>query len=98
MRSVQKMNEKIARRMRLLKPFRRIRAFFGYFWLPCPICGENFGGFEWGETLYDSWSSGTGVCPACGEEALRRNKLYFENNSAPPVYVYENAVEVRKGR
>lgn len=20
---------------------------FGYFWLPCPLCGEYFGGHEW---------------------------------------------------
>ncbi len=19
----------------------------GYFWLPCPLCGEHFGGHEW---------------------------------------------------
>ena len=23
----------------------------GKFWLPCPICGEPFAGFEWAETL-----------------------------------------------
>jgi len=21
--------------------------FFGYFWLPCPLCGQMFGGHEW---------------------------------------------------
>lgn len=32
--------------MRLLN---RIYAFlFGYFWLPCPLCGEMFGGHEAG--------------------------------------------------
>lgn len=29
--------------------FRKLRAtLLGYFWLPCPICKEMFGGFEIG--------------------------------------------------
>jgi len=24
---------------------------FGYFWLPCPNCGREFGGFECGDTV-----------------------------------------------
>lgn len=32
---------------------KKIRAYLGgYFWLPCPICGEEFGGFECGEQSY----------------------------------------------
>lgn len=48
--------------------------FFGYFWLPCPLCGEMFAGFEWKN--YDGKLSiipdGTGrqgayagICPNC---------------------------------
>lgn len=43
------------------------------FWLPCPLCGEMFGGHEWRD--YDGKSSiikdpvqrnsGVGICPAC---------------------------------
>jgi C4-type Zn-finger protein len=33
--------------MRLFRFFNRLYAFtHGYFWLPCPICGEEFGGHE----------------------------------------------------
>ena len=46
----------------------------GYFWLPCPLCGQMFGGHEWGDI--DGKSStipdGTGrpgawraICPNC---------------------------------
>jgi hypothetical protein len=46
----------------------------GYFWLPCPICGENFGGHEWGdESLYIGGGSGWGVCANCGDEARERS-------------------------
>lgn len=45
----------------------------GYFWLPCPLCGEYFGGHEW------RWRDGKasipdpagqpyrsiGICPSC---------------------------------
>ena len=66
--------------MRLPKFIRHAIAFFcGYFWLPCPICGKMFGGFECGETLYQSWSRGSMVCKKaeCGEEAGRRNDVLF---------------------
>lgn len=50
----------------------------GYFWLPCPICGEYFGGHEWRDpraVLYDDGGGrGTGVCAKCIPEAQRRNK------------------------
>lgn len=46
----------------------------GYFWLPCPLCGREFGGHEWEDI--DGLSSaiytdptqpniGTGICPVC---------------------------------
>jgi hypothetical protein len=40
----------------------------GYFWLPCPICGQMFGGHEWGsehQTLMLDASRGVAVCPDC---------------------------------
>jgi len=47
----------------------------GYFWEPCPICGKNFGGHEWGDTsLATTPHSGVGVCPKCIPEAKRRNE------------------------
>jgi hypothetical protein len=55
----------------------------GYFWLPCPICGEPFAGFEWGhdddQTLMQTLHSGKGVCPkaACKSETRRRNEELY---------------------
>lgn len=57
----------------------------GYFWLPCPICGEMMAGFEddGGAWMYGpvEWMAngigtqdGTGVCRRCGPEARRRNE------------------------
>ncbi len=54
----------------------RLHAFlFGYFWLPCDVCGRPFSGWEWGNdghTVYESleWNGttgfqrGHGVCSA----------------------------------
>jgi formylmethanofuran dehydrogenase subunit E len=50
----------------------------GYFWLPCDICGEPFGGHEpQSGTLMDSPSSGKMVCANCAEEAAKRNIARF---------------------
>lgn len=44
-----------------------------YFWIPCPVCGEPFGGHEWADVdglpsavpepdqAHMSW----GICPTC---------------------------------
>jgi len=51
----------------------RIRAFVcGYYWLPCPNCGQMYGGHEMGGgTLYHeggpTWAKGTCLCPDCPE-------------------------------
>lgn len=45
----------------------------GYFWLPCPICGEHFGGHEGGKESVPSDRPYIGrvVCnkPECNEKA-----------------------------
>lgn len=55
----------------------------GYFWLPCPICGECFSGAEW--ATHEKYSSipkddqsACGVCPksSCMAEAKRRTLRY----------------------
>jgi hypothetical protein len=48
-------------------------SIFGYFWIPCPLCGKEFGGQEW--KSYDGKSdsipskknigAGEGICPDC---------------------------------
>lgn len=54
--------------------FHRLYAHLNlYFWAPCPLCGKNFGGHEWGTSLSQGGYSGIGVCPACAEEAKEMN-------------------------
>jgi hypothetical protein len=50
---------------------------FAYFWLPCPICEEMFGGHEARWALMDTLSSGHAVCPNCVEGANERNEEKF---------------------
>lgn len=43
----------------------------GWFWLPCPLCGMQFGGHEWlsGDSAVrlatDPEGQQTGICPPC---------------------------------
>jgi len=55
----------------------------GYFWLPCPICGEDFAGFECGPGLMRPDGTGQCVCgkPQCVEFAEFHNKNLFERNA-----------------
>lgn len=47
----------------------------GYFWLPCPLCGQEFGGHEWEKESNgkktaiktDEPAIGKGICPDCVE-------------------------------
>jgi hypothetical protein len=51
----------------------------GYFWLPCPVCGEKFGGHEANLALKTSLYRNQLVCPrpACKDVAIeeRRRRL-----------------------
>ena len=50
-----------------------------YFWLPCPVCGENFGGFECGdEALMETRSKGWCVCSkaACVAAAVASRQAH----------------------
>jgi len=47
---------------------------FGYFWLPCPVCGNYFGGQEWRDVdghdaaipdPEEGPGYGRGICPNC---------------------------------
>ena len=54
---------------------------WGYFWLPCPLCGRKFGGHERGGSLYCGYGTSVGVCPDCSDEAKRRNAEYFTSEA-----------------
>lgn len=53
----------------------RFRAWFGgYFWIPCPLCNQMFGGHEWRDYDGNPMSiphpdgvpgHGIGICPDC---------------------------------
>ncbi len=40
----------------------------GYFWLPCPRCGQMFGGHEMGGTDWQITGNGKATCWRCPEE------------------------------
>jgi hypothetical protein len=42
---------------------------FGYFWLPCPLCGQYFGGHEWTSRTAHT-KDGKGICPDCDKKGL----------------------------
>lgn len=49
----------------------------GYFWLPCPVCGKEFGGHEhvWTVPLIDEDGHAMGVCShECGIKAQSINE------------------------
>ena len=70
--------------MNILRFFNKIYAIiFGYFWLPCPICGEYFGGHEESGTLYISYIEGESTCKNCKNKAEEVNK---KNNYFIPKY------------
>lgn len=48
----------------------------GFFWIPCPLCGREFGGHEWEDVdgkcstipVGGSSTKGTAICPTCTRE------------------------------
>jgi ribosomal protein S19 len=80
--------------MKLFRFLNRLYAFtHGYFWLPCPICGEEFGGHEvtGSVPLYHEDSSFYRcrlICPSCtafrqqvSEVLLIHNGITYESIS-----------------
>lgn len=68
---------------------------FGYFWLPCPICGQEFGGHEWGSGAagipkdgHGTWYGGTstGVCPDCAPTVIIIRRL-IQMGKFDPSYI-----------
>ena len=46
---------------------------FGYFWLPCPLCGQMFGGHEWkrGHLIRITQYNSKGICKDCGDMIIK---------------------------
>jgi hypothetical protein len=67
---------------------RVIAAVGGYFWLPCPICREMFGGHEWRD--YDGHQSYVlndgAICPGCTRAGRGCESL---TTAAPIVHLHD---------
>lgn len=50
---------------------RAYAAALGFFWLPCPLCGREFGGHQSGKDIPDPTDPPLyiSVCPPCSREA-----------------------------
>lgn len=63
-----------------LKPARKALAkLLGYFFLPCPLCGLEFAGYEWkdGASIYPNGDgSGQGICPPCSHEGKAQQAFW----------------------
>lgn len=89
--------DKIRRRMRLRRVWRRFAAVAGgYFWLPCPRCGTEFGGQEWADLgrfqltteMTESSRTSQGVCTACEVELGQMGRPLCERHGHTPLPVW----------
>lgn len=68
--------------LEVLKPVRKTLAgSLGYFFVPCPLCGLEFAGYEWlaGASIYpDGVGSGQGICPPCFHEGKAQEPFWAE--------------------
>lgn len=57
---------------------------FGYFWIPCPLCSELFGGHEWGgdnyeyDSIYECGGKWKGICRKCASTNKERYEREWE--------------------
>lgn len=61
--------------------------FFGYFWLPCSLCGRWRGGHEKSGHFIVSWFEGKSVCENCIGRATLLNQDFLVKNPLPPYYM-----------
>jgi hypothetical protein len=60
----------------------------GYYWLPCPICGEPHGGHEKNNgDWYQGQGGGFVVCANCAAEGLIRSSFSIERDRVIGVQV-----------
>ena len=81
-------------RSRVSRLWAHLGAYFGeYFWLPCPVCGEHFGGQEvGGGTLLRGPGHGSRTCPRCPGYWLRTERGLVE---IEPHLTREGTAELR---
>lgn len=72
--------------MKLPRFLHCIYAFcFGYFWLPCSICGRYFGGHERSVTWMHNLGMGESVCEKHEDLARKHNEELYKN--LPPIRI-----------
>jgi len=85
--------------MKLPRKLHKLYAnLFGYFWLPCPICGCKFGGHEWNSD-YCLWMTdghGTGVCDECGKYLLKIERKYENLREYYPMWKGNTQIDIPK--
>ena len=72
----------------MIRYFHKLWAKFnGYFWMPCPVCGRNFGGHESSEYAVNyRWHQGYVkadlVCrsPACRTKAEKQHTEFYRES------------------
>jgi hypothetical protein len=53
---------------------RLVADWLGYYWLPCPLCGAEFGGHEHGESIPDPARPPHGGIAICSRCTITRNR------------------------
>ena len=67
---------------------------FGYFWLPCPICGRMFGGHEkHGDPsllleVDGNFCRSKCICKHCGKKAEELNRKFINNLPVKPEWLF----------
>lgn len=72
----------------------------GYFWMPCPLCGEEFGGHEWvGRISLPAEGQGMtqGICPACELDLGLQALAMCERDGHQPMSVLSEASATSQG-
>ncbi len=73
--------------MKLRRRWEQYKAYLGgYFWLPCPICGEMFGGQEEHGRLCLKNESGWRTCINCAKEARKRSEESYNEEDARTIF------------
>lgn len=72
----------------------------GYFWMPCPLCAEPFGGHEPGplDEVTTGEHSAQMVCPPCGAALADQHRRVCDSQGCEPIEIWSGGTQrVRAG-
>jgi len=77
--------------MKIPRFLHRIYAWLNfYFWLPCNLCGEHFGGHEWNDhhvTISENDDGASkGVCQKCSDRIIAKHPPHSETRVHPETH------------